>query len=261
MNQINRKLNFFRNCHQADGQAQTLWDAFSSKVSLRNGVSVDAWNNTGLLQIDAEYQDLLAKTLDRYSRESSLILCHSFITCFHQVTNFGHKSKGKIISCPVYYYPAEYSDEGIRIDHTRGVINPAAKSLLSGYPIEIQTQIDSLYLSSKNKFRQLSQIGSFESLDHNALLNGLASLSFDSGSLDIGQLTYIGSGVDQVRSIRRKFVKGQAAITGDLMLCVIPKSKNAQGVSHELEELTKHTKYSLPLRTILLEKSNHESLD
>jgi len=193
LNQINRKLNFLRNCHQADGQAQTLWDAFSSKVSLRHSVSIDAWNTEGLLEVDEEYQDLLAKTLDRYSRESSLILCHTFITCFHQVTNFGQKSKGQLISCPVFYYPAEFSDEGIRIDQ--------------------QTQLDSVYFSSKKMLKSLSQKGLIEPTKQNDLSRGLSLLNFDSDSQEIDKLFYVDSEEGLVRPVRRKFIKGQASIT------------------------------------------------
>jgi len=92
--------------------------------------------------------------------------------------------------------------------------------------------------------------GIVESHDQSEVFNGLASMSFEPAEADdINQIYYTNDAVSKVRRSKREDLdQGQSLITNDYMLGVIPKPKNAQGVSHELEELTKHSSYSLPLR-------------
>lgn len=328
MTKLHAKLKFFKDCFEADSHAQTLWDIFSSKVSLHYEIDVDDWNDNGVLTLDAEYADQLAKVLDRYSREKMLVLCHSFVSTEYQPKAFGRTADVRWVTCPCYYFPAELTPDGVKFDSTRGVINPAVKSLLNknskhlldtlenqfenakhkvaeysafknrviiDFPyqkINDDEELEShFYVDFKSHFRNKSKQYTDNALGHDfeaSFVNGSkldltasglnADLRFDFRNYNFNapyelsvnelekidtqsvrslfgsELSIVSNRLGSYKKHKPHFKAGNKVFSSDLILCVIPKPNNAQGVLHELEQLIQsQNSFSAPLRELLQE--------
>lgn len=267
---ISRKLNFFKDCFEADSQSKILWNVYSAKVVQQQRVITKQFNGNGEIELTPKYANSLTKILDRFSREKSLLLCHSFLSTHHSTSSFGRKRKRKIC-CPILYYPATLVGNYVVIDRTKAVINPALEQLFKLYGNQDTSILDQVLGQSQAllSIPKTTFEGGSESTiekdqqtkpgasDLTALFDQTISNAFASYASPQQyepKVTFVNHPQGtSLHAVFKQLGDGQTVINSDLLLCVVPRSEGARGVLHELDLLANKNDYSGPLKSILQE--------
>jgi len=232
---------------------------------------LDQFNSDGELVLEKKYADNLAKVLDRFSREKSLLFCHSFLSTTHSTSSFGRAKRKQKICCPILYYPASLLDGRVVIDRTKGVINPALEQLFKLNGNVDVSVLDRILSKSQKLLNDLVESKDVSPISDNTVLNENTTLFSDeiarvfsnySSSIDDEEVkvsTITRPSTVSASIIFKNLAPGQSVINPDFMLCVVPRPEGEQGVLHELNLLVRKKSYSEPLKAVLQE--SHSSLD
>lgn len=222
MNQaVRRKLDFFKDCLEAENRSQVVWNFPTTKSE-----HVQAFPNVrDELAIQAKYHSKVDKTLAHYHREKRLLLSAFFLQGSFKVPSFAGTTRTRNIKCPIFTFVCELSasrfnsDNAILVDLQRANINPAAAQILEYFSLDPDKYLQPL-LFSLIKEKELN----FQVERTNRLLNDLSKAS--DRSMTLSTSCYA--------SVERK-------------------QASAQGSLYELETLSDRRRFSPPLMSILKE--------
>ena len=244
------KLNFLRDCLEAQSRSQSLWNVRTSKnIELRNPIEL-SWikdQPEGLL-IDQKYADDLKKVLSRYSREKQLILSRYFIVAHHNISSFAGKKRLRKICCPLIYFPCKLSSSGVSEKATlspilsRGVVNPAAVEFFSQYGLDCRELLDQL-LDSVVKSHQREHDEVVERDFFNEIIEKFHQSETKDGP-------FISVGVETASALK-SVQPNQVKFCNEALVYISRKQASAQGALHEIETISKRFDASAPLATIL----------
>lgn len=222
MNQtLTRKLEFFKDCLDAENQSRMVWNFPTSKsehVQTFEGVGAE-------LSITVKAYSRIKKTLNHYDREKQLCFSAYFLQGNFEVPSFAGARRARELSCPVFIFPCELSESfsksgnNVLVDLQRASINSAATQILEYFSLDAENYFPPLLQSHINPKELEHQTSRLEKL-----------------SSDLLQAS-----------------NGQMVLSASSCLSVERKQASAQGNLYELERLTDMRRLSPPLMSILKE--------
>lgn len=232
---IKRKLEFFKDCLDAESQSRVIWN-----FPTRNSSHVKELDQIDeLIGVDQGYYYKLNKTLEYYTREKRLLLSVFFLQGSFAVPSFGGSTRIKDIKCPIFYFPCELStnsffnrtikstsggptrSSAISVTLSKGSINSAATQILEHYSIDAEKHLLPLLacLSQPEKAETQEQI--ISKLSANLLTASQGNMSL----------------------LRSNFCS------------VEPKQNSDKGSLYELKLLMQSNFFSRPLESLLKERT------
>ena len=146
------KLQFFKDCLEAESNSQTIWNyPSSSSESVRNFESLGSQLGDPLTLTDSYYQKV-DKKLAYYKREKYLRLAAYFLKGRFEVPSFGGSKRVRSINCPILIFPCELESDRkkvVSVDLARGYVNPAAVQILAHFGMDSTLPLDVLLKSIK----------------------------------------------------------------------------------------------------------------
>ena len=261
---LQRKLTFFRDCLDAETQAQSLWNIRNSKSQLVKEFSIDLTSNgLRLISTDRSYALSVQAVLERYGREKQLLVGRFFIVANHTITSFGGSSRQRKICCPIIYAPCEL-ETGVmgktaRIFPilNRSHINPAAKKFFAHFGVDAESKLEQLL----NALRQVSDQSQLESEqeDSSEIINNmLSSLKASLEKADDNLTVLLGRNLNTKDTVKR-LKKDQVYLIDQVVSYVQRKQTSAQGSLHEIEKMVQHDDSSKSLEAILNQNADHDN--
>ena len=222
---IESKLQFFKDCLEAESNSQTIWNyPSSSSESVRNFEPLSSQLSEPLTLTDAYHQKVVKK-LAYYKREKYLRLAAYFLKGRFAVPSFSGSKRFRSISCPILIFPCELESNRkkvVSVDLARGYVNPAAVQILAHFGIDSTLSLDVL----------LKLIKKSESIEEQTRVIELLSHELDQASLQ------------------------EMSFSGAFGMSVESKKDSAKGALFELELMLGGRFFSSPLQSLLKESAS-----
>jgi hypothetical protein len=218
---ITRKLQFFKDCLDAENNSKIVWNfPSSSSESVKSFSTISS-----PVVVGSTHFKKLHKTLDYYRREKHLVFNAYSLKGRFETPSFGGSTKNRIINCPILLFPSvldKNSKNEVFVDFQKGSINSAAAQILEYFGLNADDYFNPLLKSFlKNE----------EPEKQDSILNSLAD--------ELNE-----------KSLAQMVLKTECGLS------IERKQASAQGSLFELESLaTKHS-FSLPLKSILKESNS-----
>jgi hypothetical protein len=251
MDEVKKKIRFFRSCYESDNRSLQLHSFYSRKVShtLILDDSELLQGKIPFLPVSKEWGAESATTLSLYQKEKRLYLGAFFV--FGNTITFNKKQK---LIAPLLLYPAEiHLDDGdyeIRISSFRPVLNPAAVSPLtlrdpSSNPIE---ELASHLPAGPMRFQEFFLL--------KELLDGLFE-NLHTESLSEFPKIATAKQMEALRKKRSLFQEGQYYLISAIGAGILTKTRSGRGILNELEDLWQEsTTLSPPVQYLLRQKQS-----
>lgn len=179
---IAQQVNYFLNCYQLDNARDTIWDIFGGNVrdtDVLYGGFPDDWqdiNFTGTL--NSYFKDHLAKSLQLFKREKTLVVASHFIVGNRRIQAYG-KTHKKPICAPLFIYDLD----ALILDQATGDFRLNLAAVRVNKPLLVEwmqhrTQYDDI--AEAQKQQQITQLVQ-------ALLQPLQIKAQATGQMQVGQ--------------------------------------------------------------------------
>jgi len=264
MSNLQNKLTFFRDCLEAEGRAQTMWNVRTAKnESIKRIEPQTVLNNLNGIVVEQSYALSLAKILDRYWREKQLMVGMFFIVAYDDVAGFGARKRKRKICCPLIYFPCELSKRKysgvpkVLLNLDRGVVNPAVQQFLRQYDIDVDEKLDRLLKVIKQGNIQDDANESSIGIDGRGVqgaydiaseINSILSESRDRPGFDFRSAF---SPKLTTASCLKKIKHNEVFVVDESLLYISRKQGSAQSSLFEIEEIIKSNNASSALSAIV----------
>ena len=245
-NSLSNIIQYFHDCYRSDNRELIIYDFLNKKVEDKvyfNGKEELLTDEYPIVPINPEKASSILKKLEVFQKEKEL-LYGTFFICGHY-TDF--KGETKRLCSPLFYYPAEiqFKDEfhylSIRADERR-INYPLINLLSKGTNDDILH--DPLFKALPRDFIRFENIGTIVNL----CIKYFPNVNFENIYSYPENIT-----LKTVKNTLSKLSKDDIEKTVLLptsILGIVSKSTNTRGVLNELSELSAHSNYSLPLKSL-----------
>lgn len=242
MDQANKLIDYLRNCYKADNRELNLSNFFHDKVE--HQLMLD---DVGLINgempiypVRKDWGENVSKDLAVYAKEKDLYACTLFL-----VGRINVDGKKKKVISPLLMIPAELKfkneDYYIRVFHESTVVNKSVFNIINSFEEEDTASVNEFYHVINNEAIDFGKCAEIKNFFNDSYSNTCAE-----------ELLMFPQLLTKSKLERFKLDKDNTfAIVPAVGLGVIRKSNSTLGVLEEMEELSKQSKFSEPLKGYL----------
>ncbi len=249
-NLLAEKLGFFRDCYDSESQEKILWNVYSTQIDYARQLALGAYDAAESISLPVAYAEKVAKAASHYHREKQLLFCRYFIVAKIDSNAFGEQGKKRTICSPVFYFPASVENDkaspSLKVDLEDGVINPAVINFFDRFGLNVEKKLTRI-LEALSTPEHSSTVSISDEI--NALL-----MQLQQSAMGV-TIELIADNKLPLKDLTKNATEANHYINLSSLVCLIRKQQSAQGVLHELEQLSDRRAVSAPLAHILQERS------